>query len=145
MPWPQRVRFEAANTGRAGYADPSLLDRYLDPDHERALRSLAAADEAARTRRDADRDRRLAVSCRNATPGISSRYCGCVYCDTTAHTAPDEGTHWRFAEPRCLCGTPVPAGGQRCRRHRDTHLVVLDDDPVDLQRLSPSRQGPDRS
>ncbi len=38
---PQQVHFAAANSGRGTYAEPAKLDRYLDPDHELALRSLA--------------------------------------------------------------------------------------------------------
>jgi hypothetical protein len=39
------------------------VDRCLDPDHERALASLAAANTAALARRQADFDRRQAIGC----------------------------------------------------------------------------------
>lgn len=139
--WTDRVRFEAANTGHASYRDPSLLDRYLDPEYERALRSLAAADEAARTRRRADQERRMAVGCRNATFPNLGRYCHCVYCDPSAHTAPGTAeAHSPFAEHRCLCGRPVADAGQRCGSHVHTRLVVLDHDPAELHRLAPSQR-----
>ncbi len=49
---PTRVRFTAANSGSGTYSDPDKLDRYLDPDHERALASLDAANAAWRRRRE---------------------------------------------------------------------------------------------
>ena len=45
---PIRVRFAAANSGSGTYSGPDKLDRYLDPDHERALDSLNAANAAWR-------------------------------------------------------------------------------------------------
>lgn len=63
--WPERVRFAEANSGQGTHAAPDKLDRYLDPDHELALRSLAEENAAAEQRRQADRDRRRVAGCRN--------------------------------------------------------------------------------
>lgn len=49
---PSRVRFTAANSGSGTYSEPDKLDRYLDPDHERALASLDAANAAWRRRQE---------------------------------------------------------------------------------------------
>ena len=138
---PRRVHFAAANSGQATYGDPRKLDRYLDPDHERALASLREANRAYRARQEADRERREAVGCANThrvgLPG-DRRPCDCVYCRPDDHLAARElaakGSHW-FTPPSCLCGTPTPAGG-RCLRHRDVHIVVIDGDPEALQQLA---------
>jgi hypothetical protein len=144
---PRRVHFSAANTGHATYGDPGKLDRYLDPEHERALASLAAANEAYRARQNADRKRRQAVGCVNAhrvgLPG-DRRSCECVYCRPDDHLAAREldasGSHW-FTPPACLCGTPTPAGG-RCMHHRRVEVVVIDGDPDALRQLAEaSRRG----
>lgn len=49
---PTRVRFAAANSGLGTYSEPDRLDRYLDPDHERALDSLNAANATWRRRQE---------------------------------------------------------------------------------------------
>lgn len=141
---PQRVRFAKANTGHGAPAEPGKLDRYLDPEHERALASLAAADAAWRARRDADRRRRLAVGCRNTSvlspPG--GRSCPCVYCCPEEHTG-DAGLGRAAAGldlAQCLCGVLVGARGLRCPAHRDVELVVLDDDPVALHELAATQR-----
>jgi hypothetical protein len=138
---PRRVHFAAANTGAGTYADPQTLDRYLDPEFERALASLKAANEAFRARQQADRQRRLAVGCTNAYGASLFRErqrCECVYCQPddylVAHELAGRGSHW-FGPLRCLCGTPTPTGG-RCMHHRDATLVLLDGDPVSLQQLA---------
>lgn len=158
----ERVCFAAANSGHATGGDPTELDRYLDPDHERALASLADANAAARTRRQADFERRLAIGCANPAglgPGVA-RPCGCAYCRPAEHLEvqttsrqPGQGVG------RCLCGrsgTPTAAG---CSPHRGQQLVVLDRDPPELARLAaliarsrapdrtqpPERGGPDLS
>jgi hypothetical protein len=138
---PRRVQFSAANTGQATYGEPRKLDRYLDPDHERALASLREANRAYRARQEADRKRREAVGCANThrvgLPG-DRRRCDCVYCRPDDHLAARElaakGSHW-FTPPSCLCGHPTPAGGP-CLRHRDVEIVVIDGDPEALQQLA---------
>jgi hypothetical protein len=137
----ERVRFAAANTGQGTYTEPDKLDRYLDPDHERALQSLAADHAAAKQRRGLDQERRQAVRCNNtyAVHTLGPRECACVYCDpedhylTVQYADHSEGP---FRSARCLCGTPVPAAGQRCLSHRDTAIVVLDGDPPALHVLA---------
>lgn len=63
---PRTVFFDAANSGQGAYGRPQLLSRYVDPEHERALVSLAQANAAWRAREQADRERRRAVDCANA-------------------------------------------------------------------------------
>lgn len=129
--WPSPISFAAANPGRG---EQGRLTRYLDPRHERALRSLAAANAAYRERRQADQDRRQAVGCANAYPSLlepSCAPCECVYCLPDEHTADPldtpTGERWSLP-PRCLCGVPVPDEGGRCLAHRCVELVVLDGD-----------------
>ena len=141
LTWAQPVRFDAANTDPTSHTHSERLPRYLDPDHEWALASLADANAAARTRRDADQQRRATVGCRNIHPsGLEPgpRPCRCVYCQPDAHlTARRAPTPpGPFDALRCLCGAGVAAAGQRCRSHTDTAVVVLDGDPPALRLLA---------
>jgi hypothetical protein len=147
--WPERVRFAEANSGQGTHADPIKLDRYLDPDHELALRSLAEENAAAEQRRQTDRDRRRTAGCRNTYEFARTdrRYCECVYCQPDRHY--DAVRAVREGRPcpddhRCLCGQPVPAHGDRCLRHTGTVVVALDTDPASLQLLAHTerRDGP---
>jgi hypothetical protein len=139
--WPTPVRFSAANTGESRLDDADKLPRYLDPDYERALNSLADAHTRARVRRDADRDRRRAIGCANAFRGITTadRFCECVYCQPAAHhevvLALVNEAGW------CLCGRVVTTAYQRCPDHRGAQLVVLDGDPIELTTLASRRAG----
>jgi hypothetical protein len=136
---PERVCFEAANSGHGTGADPSKLDRYLDPEHERALASLADAHTAARARRQADLDRRQAIGCSNPaglTPGLA-RPCRCAYCRPDEHLEIRAAAHEVCADgSRCLCGRPSIPLAFGCRPHRGQQLVVLDGDPPELARLA---------
>lgn len=134
------VHFSRANSGRGTYGEPAKLDRYLDADHERALASLETVNARQRQHHEADRERRRAVACANAwrsswDPAAS---CECVYCEPDRHldTLTELRSGLQFWSPRCLCGQVVVTAGHRCRRHRDTELVVLDGDPESLTRLS---------
>ncbi|MBW3579261.1 MAG: hypothetical protein KY462_16310 [Actinobacteria bacterium] len=135
-----RVRFSEANTGRGIYGDTSKLDRWIDPEFERALDSLARANAEARARRNADRERRQAVSCPNTyrMDHEAPRDCACVYCAPGRHLDSHTGlaSGVQFLTPRCLCGAPTAGWHQRCSRHRDLELVVLDGDPPDLARFA---------
>lgn len=135
-----RVRFSEANTGRGTYGDTSKLDRWIDPEFERALDSLARADAEARARRNAERERRLAIGCSNAYRMDLEvrRDCACAYCAPGRHldSRTDLASGLQFLTPRCLCGTATADWHQRCSRHRDLELVVLDGDPPDLGRLA---------
>jgi hypothetical protein len=129
---PRSVAFDAANIGR---------DRYLDPDRERALASLAEENAAYRARRQADEDRRRAVGCANTYQFVLSgrRSCECVYCAPATFLAglttpyPDDSTH-PINRPRCVCGAEPwllsarAASEQRCSRHHFVRIVVLDGD-----------------
>jgi hypothetical protein len=136
---PERACFEAANSGHSTGVEPSKLDRYLDPDHERALASLADANAAARARRRADFERRQAIGCSNPAglgPGLA-RPCCCAYCRPEEHLEVRAEAH----EPgedggRCLCGRPSAPAAFGCRPHRGQQLVVLDGDPPELPRLA---------
>ena len=115
---PQRVRFAEANTGHDTHSDPHTLDRFLDPDHELALRSLAEANAAYRTRQQADRQRRVEVSCRNPDDSVlRDAYCLCVYCQPERHydavrdACAPEPSPW--VEHRCVCDQPVARPGER--------------------------------
>lgn len=153
-----RVRFSGANTGHGTYGEPDKLDRYLDPEFERALASLAAANAVAKARTDADRERRRAVGCMNSfrlswdTPAA----CLCAYCEPDRHLDTVTGLRsgLQFDPPRCVCGHVVTASGLRCSTHRDHELVVFDDDRDGLHRLAqqlrrsvpehqPHQDGPD--
>lgn len=130
--WTDAVAFSAANTGHGSHAAPERLFRYLDPDHERALVSLEAANARYRQNRVADRDRRQAVGCVNAQrlPWSDARVCSCVYCDPVLHLA--LALHGdREGSPRCLCGEL----SSLCRRHDGLVPVVLDDDAPELEQL----------
>lgn len=142
---PRVVRFDAANTGHGTHGEPDNLDRYLDPDHELALRSLAQANAAYRARQQADRQRRVEVSCRNPNDSVlRDASCLCVYCEPERHY--DAVRDARVAGPsawvehRCLCGQPVALPGERCLRHRDVEVVALQDDASDLQQLAREQQ-----
>jgi hypothetical protein len=136
---PERVCFEAANSGHGTGAEPSKLDRYLDPDHERALASLADANAAVRARRQADFDRRCAIGCSNPAglgPGLA-RPCCCAYCRPQEHLEVRPEAHEPGAEGgRCLCGRPSTPAALGCRSHRGQQLVVLEGDPPELARLA---------
>ena len=139
------VRFDVANTGHASYGEPAKLDRYLDPDHELALRSLAAANAAAQEHRRADLKRRLAAGCRNTSQYGSTRtICSCVYCEPDRHydavVAVRHGGPSPFIEYRCLCGQSVASLHERCALHRDTTIVVLADDPPTVQLLGDAQR-----
>jgi hypothetical protein len=136
---PERVCFEAANSGHGTGVEPSKLDRYLDPDHERALASLAEANAAARVRRQADFDRRGAIGCSNPAglgPGLA-RPCCCAYCRPQEHPEGRAETHETWVNAgRCLCGRASTAPAFGCRPHRGQQLVVLEGDPPELTRLA---------
>lgn len=140
--WPSPVRFDGANSGRGTHAEPDHLTRYLAPEHERALQSLAAANAAYRDRQRADEARRAAVGCSNAnrTRLSPARSCDCVYCEPEEHAAdarldePDGDNPYRVYH--CLCGATVPAPASRCLAHRNVVLVVLDGDPGVLSVLA---------
>jgi hypothetical protein len=138
---PRRVRFTAANSGHGTYSEAAPLDRYLDPDHELALRSLAQANAAYRAHQDADRQRRITVGCRNTYTALgTTRACACVYCDPETHYAAvrayRRSGHDPFIDYRCVCGIPIAAPQRHCIRHRDVTLVVLPDDPAALRLLA---------
>lgn len=127
---PRRVVFDAANTGR---------DRYLDPDRERALASLAEANAAYRSRERADDQRRRELGCVNTGRSRSDPLrlsCECVYCAPAQFLAglttpyPDASPH-PIDRPRCVCGADAdhPLGQRRCERHRSVRIVVVDGDP----------------
>jgi hypothetical protein len=135
---PRRVSFAGGNTG---LGSGRKLSRYLDPDHERALASLAAANARYRAKQQADRDRRTAVGCANVYRGgsLPERPCPCVYCEPEDHElglrqAERFGSHM-FGH-RCLCGVGVPEAHGRCLRHRDVEIVLLDGDGAALQLLA---------
>lgn len=147
--WQEPVHFAAANTGRGALGDAAKLDRYLDPDHERALRSLSAARRRQQARREADRRRRAAVGCRNTLSSLRDEpRCRCVYCEPDDHYV----SRQLFANtdpsacgpPPCVCGQRIPAGA-RCLRHRDVQIVALDGDPDALHDLADTQlQEPNR-
>jgi hypothetical protein len=141
--WPRPIRFAAANTARGRPDASGRLDRYLDPERERALRALAADNAAAPARDDTDRRRRSALGCRNAHRAAfqDQHACDCAYCQPEEHltelrhTQRGDPSPW-FVTPRCLCGQRVALTGQRCLRHGDARLVVLDGDPAALRLLA---------
>ena len=55
---PTTVHFSEANAGRRPLDGPEYLDRFVDPDHEIALRSLAHAKTAAQPPQSPDRQQR---------------------------------------------------------------------------------------
>lgn len=124
-----RVRFSEANTGRGIGGDGPEIDRWVAPEF---------VDSLARS--DADRERREAVGCSNSHRSDYEirRACACVYC--TAGRKPETRTGLASAPqsltPRCPCGTPTGGWHQRCLRHRNNDVVVLDGDPADLARLA---------
>ncbi len=135
-----RVRFSEANTGRGTYGDPSKLDRWIDPEFERALDSLARVNAEARARRAGDRDRRRALGFANTyrRDYEAPRHCLCVYCEPHRHldTLTGLASGLQFLTARCLCGQPVATPHQRCLGHRDVEVVVLDGDSEALQRVA---------
>ncbi len=146
---PERVRFSEANTGHGTYSDPHTLDRFLDPDHELALRSLTEANAAYRARQQADRERRAEASCRNPNDSVlRDAYCLCVYCQPERHydvirdaRAPGHGL---WVEHRCVCGQPVALPGERFLRHRDAKVVALQGDAPALHQLAREQQADQR-
>lgn len=135
----RRVHFDRANRGHPDW--DGRRTRYLDPDHEQGLASLAEANERAAERRRADRDRRSAVDCRNTyrLTGEAPTDCRCVYCRPAIHEADrrllagSDGLTDRA--PYCLCGRPL-AGGTRCPLHRHARIVVFDGDHAALHVLA---------
>lgn len=144
---PGWIRFAAANSGRGTYADPDRLDRYLDPEFERALASLADARATAADQVEADRARRQALGCLNTHQPSWRRAlrCPCAYCSPGEHEhalrQSRAGEPDPLRTPRCVCGRAVTTAGQRCARHVGLELVVLDADPAPLHRLA-SHQPP---
>lgn len=146
---PRRVRFDAANSGHGTYWQPKPRDRYLDPEHERALGSLAEANRAAEARRRAEESRRAAVGCANRyayarTLRREQVLCDCVYCAPTlfvAGLAPERDA-FSFDRPRCVCGRPPDQRERRrCWSHTTAAIVVLEGDPsgvVEAARLDPA-------
>lgn len=136
---PERVCFDAANSGHGTGADPTRLDRYLDVDHERALVSLAEVNATARVRRQADFDRRQRIGCANPAglgPGLA-RPCRCAYCRPQEHLAAPGAAHEAWAgDGRCLCGRPSTPSTPGCASHSGRQFVVLDGDPPELARLA---------
>lgn len=139
--WNTAVAFTAGNTSPDPLHEGKFY-RYLDPEFEHAKQTLAAANAAAQARREADRRRRRAVGCANAYPSLlepGRRSCECAYCEPEDHLLAarphDSATHG-LALGRCLCGTAVPRPGQRCSRHRNVTLELLDGDPAPLQLLA---------
>ena len=153
MNGPERVCFEVANSGRATNADPTKLDRYLDPDHHLALAALAEDRAAARARIRADQQRREAVGCANPwrTRVIDRPACVCVYCQPAVHLDARDPSGRRdddVVPARCVCGRESTDARGPCARHRGHRLVLLDGDPPELERLAaiwPHDQPPDRS
>ena len=141
------IPFADANTGHGTAGDPGLLERYLDPDHERALHLLRAANARYRACEQADRQRRIAAGCRNSYPSLLGRraYCTGAYCQPALQlaSAQSEQEHCvsPFNETGCVCGRHVVHGLDRCDEHRDVQLVVLDSDPDELGRLADETQG----
>ncbi len=157
VPRADRVAFGAANSGHPTAAQPGKLDRYLHPDRDAALRSLAAANGAFRARLDADLARRQAVGCANPNLPLAGYQsgCGCVYCTPVEHIAAAGDPHGpdgpdgpdgvdEFAVHRCPCGQAVTRPGERCLGHRDATVVALPGDPPLLQRIAAAAQ-PDPS
>jgi hypothetical protein len=147
---PERVCFDSANSGHGTGVEPSKLDRYLDPDYERALASLADANATTRARRQADFDRRCAIGCSNPAglgPGLA-RPCRCAYCRPQEHLEVRTEAHETWVnDGRCLCGRASTPAAFGCRPHRGQQLVVLDGDPPELPRLAAviARSTPDRT
>lgn len=146
---PEPVRFAAANSGQGTWGAPRKLDRYLDPEHERAREAQEAEDAAHRERQHADRSRRLTVGCRNAyRVGSCSEptECLCVYCAPGEHADAlrlvGPGRPTRFVSCRCICGEPQALPGQRCLLHRDVQLVALEGDPNALRAIVNQQQEP---
>jgi hypothetical protein len=147
---PRPVRFAAANTGTVVYGAPDKLDRYLDPDHERALYSLGSANDAYRARQRADRDRRQEVSCRNTYASLLQRDpCVCVYCAPARHydslEAQRQHPDNEFVDHYCPCGQDVAKAGDRCQRHLPARIVALEGDDILLQRLADGQRDRDRT
>lgn len=138
---PKRLHFAAANTGAADRAEPRKLDRYLDPDHERALRSLEDANAAYREQQAADHQRRTAVGCRNVDAlWAREQCCTCVYCEPGHHYAAIEAERVDPGNPmiehRCVCGQPVAAYGDRCLAHQGATVCALRGDDRALHQLA---------
>ena len=137
----ERIRFPLANSGSGTAADPTQLARYLDPDHERALESLAGASAARRRGAEADQARRRAVACLNTNrlEGLQPMRCLCVYCEPAAHeqalSRPGSTGPVPIGPVRCVCGRPVAVAGMRCSRHRDIRPVAIEGDGAVLTRL----------
>ncbi len=72
MSWPQRVRFAAANVETRVSGGLGKLSSYVHPDRQQAKVALAAANTAARARRDADQRRRASAGCTTPTAPSST-------------------------------------------------------------------------
>lgn len=146
---PRRVHFATANSGQADYRDATKLDRYLDPEHERALVCVAEDNARRRARQEADRRRREAVGCERRPASLvgEPRRCGCIYCQPDDHAVARHlyanSDSVACGPPPCVCGRPIPAG-RRCDRHRDAVVVAFADDPDALQQLADDHQEPHR-
>lgn len=136
---PGRVHFAAANSGQADSRDPAKLDHYLDPEHERAVRSLNAHNARYRARQESDRRRRAAVGCVKRFLLTDLGPCHCIYCDPDDHYVARQlfanSDPTACGPPPCVCGQATAAGG-RCAAHRDVEVVALDGDPEALQVLA---------
>lgn len=150
----ETIRFSAANSGHGTGENPTRFDRYLDPEFERGLRSLAEVRAAARQTSEADRRRRQDLGCLNTSrsPSLPAARCLCIYCEPAAYEhalqRAEAGTPDLLTTPRCICGRAVGTPGLRCTEHRGHDLVLLDDDPSPLRRLAQRNradEAPDRS
>lgn len=142
--WTRPVHFAAANSGKPSHGEPAKLDRYLDPEHERGLASLAAHNARHRALTEADRDRRLALGCPNACRLIGARRpCDCVYCQPDDHYVAVQlqcsSASMACGPPPCVCGRHTPTG-ERCESHRNVEVVALEGDPDSLHVLADARR-----
>jgi hypothetical protein len=140
--WPSPIYFSAANSGFAAPTAPQRMSRYVAPEHEQALQSLAAANAAFRERQRDDEQRRRAVGCSNAQRapyGLQPNGCACAYCRPGEHALDamvhDDAGPNRWRTYRCLCGVAVSTPGGRCVAHRGVELILLAGDPADLAQL----------
>lgn len=135
----RRLQFEAANAGCGSYAQPDVLDRYVDPDWQRNLDAVRDAEQRLRDLSAADRRRRMELGCRNAgrTASEPVRFCGCCYCDPV-----DQLAAARLAviddslKDACPCGAHLR--GATCQDSSIHHrtVAVLDRDPAALRQLA---------
>ena len=117
------VLFGSANTGLDG--SRTAGNRWIDPEHETAQQSLAAANATARAVREADLERRREVGCRNPSRLYPDWSCRCVYCRPLDHmeTAMVSVPRGEPPAPLCPCGNaaerhgrcPAPRAPRPCR------------------------------